>query len=151
MEPDYWLELESTYEDQIRLRQELVKQHGKDVLQALPGSQLACRELMEMVVQFLCCRYPRQFSLEGQTLTNGILGTEYNTSTADPLQILVDNVPEDFAIMIRDPQSGTYKFRAGVVCASTGWNLGTKIGKGLAQIHDPVPDYTSKMELSMDR
>lgn len=151
MEPDYWIELESTYVEQIRERKSVVAKHTTDVLQALPGSELACRELMEMVIQFLCARYPQQFILAGQTLTNTILGVDYNVFDNDALQFLLENVPEDFAIMIRDPTTGTYKLRAGIICASTGWNLGEKMGKGLPEIHGPVPDYRERMQLSMDR
>ncbi|KAG8425918.1 hypothetical protein J3459_008612 [Metarhizium acridum] len=151
MEPDYWIELESTYEEQIRLRKSIVEKYKTDVMQALPGSELACRELMEMVIQFLCARYPHQFMLIKGVLVNRIRGTQYHVDRADGLQFLLENVPEDFAIMLRDPKTGRYKLRAGIICASTGWNLGVKMGKGLAEIHGPVPDYRSKMQLSMDR
>ncbi|TWU72833.1 hypothetical protein ED733_002004 [Metarhizium rileyi] len=151
MEPDYWLELESTYEQQIILRKNIVEKHGTDVMQALPGSHLACKELMEMVVQFLCARYPQHFKLVKGTLVNTIRGTRHVVSETQPLQMLLDNVPEDFAVMLRDPRTGRYVLRAGVICASTGWNLAGKMGKGLVGIHEPVPDYRSRMQLSMDR
>ncbi|KAL3952162.1 alpha-1,2-mannosyltransferase [Purpureocillium lilacinum] len=151
MEPDYWIELESTYLNMVQHRLDIFAQYGKDVLRALPGSELACKELMEMVIQFLCARYPRQFSLEGRTFVNGIRGKSFELDGGDPLMFLLENVPEDFAIMLRDPETGSYRFRAGVICASTGWSLGTKIGLGLPGIHSPVPDYKEKMEMSMDR
>lgn len=151
MDPDFWIELDNTYKDQIQTRQDIHRKHGTDIIQRLPGSKLACTELAEMVVQFLCSRYPKQFECNGQAFTNHILGRDFNISTTDPLSLLLDNVPEDFAIMIRDPETGTYKFRAGIICASTGWSLGTKIGMGLPDIHSPVPDYKEKMQLSMDR
>ncbi|KAI8715134.1 hypothetical protein NCS52_01020400 [Fusarium sp. LHS14.1] len=151
METDYWIELDNTYHRYIQERKDIFDKNGKNILNALPGSELACKELMEMVIQFLCARYPHYFQLEGNTFINRILGTENDLSTADPLHVLLENVPEDFAIMLRDPQTGRYHFRAGVICASTGWSLGTKLGLGLPEIHEPVPDYKEKMQLSMDR
>ncbi|KAJ4349360.1 uncharacterized protein N0V89_007974 [Didymosphaeria variabile] len=151
MEPDYWIELENTYTERISQRQAIHTTHRSDVLQALPGTELACKELMEMVIQFLCARYPRLFTLQGMTFSNHILGTTHEIPDIDPLMFLLENVPEDFAIMLRDPETGRYYFRAGIICASTGWNLATKIGLGLADIHNPVPDYKEKMQLSMDR
>lgn len=107
-----------------------------------------------MAIQFLCARYPGQFQLisEGtdKVLVNGILGTRHNLTHEEPLHVLLDNVPEDFGLMLRD-DDGRYVFRAGVICTAQGWNLGQKIGKPLAAIHGPVPDYQAKMELSMDR
>ncbi|KAL2680456.1 hypothetical protein Neosp_008057 [[Neocosmospora] mangrovei] len=106
MDPDFWIELESTYRERMRQRQEVCANHGKEVIQALPGSELACKELMEMVIQFVCTRYPNQFQLVGTTLVNHILGTKHDLKEHEPLHILRDNVPEDFAIMFRDEKTG---------------------------------------------
>jgi hypothetical protein len=151
MEPDFWIELENTYKERIGQRQALYKDHGASVLQALPGSELACKELMEMVLQFLCARYPHLFQLFGNIFVNKVLNTESDTTKEKPLIVLLNNVPEDFAITLRDPDTGRYCFRAGVICSSVGWNLGEKMGLGLPGIHKTVPDYKEKMEFSMDR
>jgi Protein of unknown function (DUF3445) len=123
------------------------------VLQWLPGSELACKELMEMVLQFLVTRYPQYFSLsdDKKTFTNRILGTTQDVRGKHPLMIILDNVPEDFAVMLRNPETGYYSLRAGVICSALGWNVGTKIGLQLHQIHAPIPDYKEKMQFSMDR
>jgi len=108
---------------------------------------------MEMCLQFLCARYPSYFSIDKQTLLfhNHILNTKTNLREVDPLVVLLNNVPEDFAIVLRNPETGYYSFRAGVVCSSIGWSVGSKIGMDLKEIHTPVPDYKEKMKFSMDR
>lgn len=108
---------------------------------------------MEMVLQFLSARYPSLFSIDTRNLTfrNNILYTTTDLREKDPLEVLLDNVPEDFAIMLRDPHTGYYSFRAGVICSSPGWSLGTKLGKGVKEIHEGTPDYKESMEFSMDR
>ena len=151
LESDFWLELESTYRERISQRQQLFAKHGKDVLQAMPGSELACKELMEMVIQFLCARYPTAFQLTGYTFENHILQTTYDMKQVEPLRFLLNNVPEDFALTLRDETTGRYVLRAGVICSSIGWNLGAKMGLELAAVHKPVPEYKEKMEFSMDR
>ncbi|KAF2155944.1 hypothetical protein K461DRAFT_284661 [Myriangium duriaei CBS 260.36] len=155
LEPDWWLELETTYVDRIKQRQELFTNHRGMVMQTLPGSEIACKELMEMVLQFLCARYPQYFQLtpssSPETFHNLILSTTTDLLTTPPMQILADNVPEDFAIMLRCPFTGTYSFRAGILCSSLGWSLGSKIGLQLNDIHAPIPDYAEKMSFSMDR
>lgn len=153
MEPDWWLELENTYEERIKQRMQLLTEHGGAVLQALPGSELACKELMEMVLQFLCARYPQYFSLDPSKTVfhNGILKTETDLKLTSPLQVVFQNIPEDFAIMLRDVKTGYYIFRAGIICSSLGWNVATKIGQHLHEIHAPIPDYKEKMQFSMDR
>ncbi|KAI5866327.1 hypothetical protein GGS23DRAFT_617429 [Durotheca rogersii] len=170
LEPDWWLELESTYRTRIAQRKALYAEHGSSVLGALPGSELACKELMEMALQFLCARYPHYFSLSadarGRTVfENRILDVrtvvsrgsaaeaeeEEDGDVVDPLLVLLEHVPEDFGIVLRDPDSGYYYLRAGVICSALGWNVGTKIGLRLDQIHEPIPDYKEKMQFSMDR
>jgi hypothetical protein len=153
MEPDWWLEIENTYTDRMRERSQLLAEHGNAVLQALPGSELACKELMEMVLQFLCARYPHYFALDAtKTLFhNAILGTDTDLKQTSPLHVLFQNIPEDFAIMMRDDKTGKYIFRAGIICSALGWNVGTKMGLHLNEIHAPVPDYKEKMQFSMDR
>ncbi|KAJ3528816.1 hypothetical protein NM208_g10034 [Fusarium decemcellulare] len=151
LDPDFWLEVENTYVERIRQRQALYAKHGKDVLQALPGSELACKELMEMAIQFFCARYPQAFELHGRTFVNHILGVKQDLDKIEPLHFLLNHVPEDFGLTLRDPATGRYCFRAGVICSSVGWKLSHKIGLGLPEIHAPVPDYKEKMEFSMDR
>lgn len=153
LEPNWWLELDKTYTSRIKQRQDLYAKHGSAIIQSLPGSELACKELMEMVLQFLSARYPALFSIDARNLTfrNNILNTTTDLREKDPLEVLLDNVPEDFAIVLRDPETGYYSFRAGVICSSLGWSLGTKMGKGLKEIHEGIPDYKEKMEFSMDR
>lgn len=152
LEPDWWIELENTYKSRIAQRKTLYTQHGTAVLNALPGSELACKELMEMVLQFICTRYPQHFTLvDNQVLQNHILATEQHIRAKHPLEILLDTVPEDFALMMRDENSGFYCLRAAVICSALGWNVATKIGRRLDEIHAPIPDYKEKMQFSMDR
>ena len=151
LEPNWWLELDRTYVKTLEQRQELFDKHGSSVLQTLPGSELAAKELMEMCVQFLCARYPQSFQLANMTLYNAILRTETDLRSVPPMHVLLQNVPEDFAIMVRDPQTGLYSFRGGMICSSLGWSLGSKIGLKLHEIHSPIPHYPEKMQFSMDR
>lgn len=152
LETDWWIELESTYKSRIAQRKELYAKNGKEVLDAMPGSELACKELMEMVLQFICARYPQYFTLvDKRILQNKILGTEQDVTAKPPLEVLLDNVPEDFAIMLRDETTGFYFLRAAAVCSALGWNVASKIGKQLHEIHEPIPDYKEKMQFSMDR
>ncbi|KAF1964191.1 hypothetical protein BU23DRAFT_71934 [Bimuria novae-zelandiae CBS 107.79] len=153
MEPDWWLELEDTYKERMKQRQEIFEKEGDKVLNMLPGSHFACKELMELSLQFLCARYPQYFRLDKDKMIfhNGILNTESDLKNTHPLHVLFNNIPEDFAITMRNPEDGLYSFRAGQICSALGWNVGSKIGKTLPEIHAPVPDYKEKMQMSMDR
>lgn len=156
LQTDWWLELERTYAEKIKERKELFDKNGTMVLDYLPGSELGCKEVMEMALQFLCARYPRYFSIsksedKGYVFHNGILHNQTIVGDMHPLHVLLENVPEDFAVMIRNPDDGFYYFRAGLLCSSLGWSVKSKLGMQLKEIHSPIPDYKEKMEFSMDR
>ncbi|CAG8950478.1 hypothetical protein HYFRA_00006974 [Hymenoscyphus fraxineus] len=153
MEPDWWLEIDNTYTSVIKKRQQLFRDHGNKVLDFLPGSELVCKELMEMCLRFYCARYPSYFSLSADKTTfhNALLKTKTDIKSMHPLHVLLNNVPEDFAIVLRNETDGMYYMRAGVICSSLGWNVSTKIGLQLREIHAPIPDYKEKMQFSMDR
>src|ERR1700761_9332474 len=151
-DPDYWVELEQNYAQVMAARHEILNSHGDRVFFHLPGSEFACRELMEMVLQFLCRRYPQYFSLEesNKVLRNGLLGTHIDLATTHPLRVLFDTVPEDYALMLRDETDGFYYLRAAAVCSSVGWDVAQHMGPPLRPIHTHVPD-AHKIALSMDR
>lgn len=119
----------------------------------LPGSEIACKELMEMCLEFLSARYPQYFRVDKERMIfhNELLKTQTDLRATLPLHVLLYNVPEDFAIMIRDPTTGIYSFRGGMIMSALGWNLGSKIGLKLHEIHAPIPEYKEKMQFSMDR
>ncbi|KAI4599581.1 hypothetical protein KJ359_002028 [Pestalotiopsis sp. 9143b] len=152
MEPDYWIELEQNYFRRMEQRMELWQEHGERVMFEAPGSELAARELMEMVLQFLTIRYPHYFQLEddNRVLRNRLLGTTTVVDSMRPLEVLFRNVPEDFAVMLRSQDDGNYYLRAAVVCSSVGWNVGSHKNKVLRRIHDNVPLW-EKMAFSVDR
>jgi hypothetical protein len=108
---------------------------------------------MEMVLRYVTLRYPQHFSLShnNTVFENKLLGTKQEISKKHPMLVLLDNVPEDFAIMLRNPETGYYHLRAGMICSALGWNLGSKFGMQLHEIHGPIPDYKEKMQFSMDR
>ncbi|KAK6335834.1 hypothetical protein TWF730_003209 [Orbilia blumenaviensis] len=161
LEPDWWLELESTYPSRLLQRQKIFEQYGDRIIRKLSSMgaagwrvDVACKEVMEMVVQFLCARYPQYFRLDAQSyvLYNKILGKEFDIYCMDPMQVVFQNVPEDFAIVLPDEgKGGKYVFVAGMICSSVGWDLGEKIGRVLGEVHGPVPEYKEKMGMSMDR
>lgn len=154
MEPDWWLELESTYRERVAQRRRLYEERGTAIIDFLPGSEGACQELMQMVIQFLCARYPRQFTLDTKTgvFHNKVLDIKCDVREVDnPLVFFLEHIPEDFVIVQQDERTGLYHFRAAVSCSAVGWRLQEKIGKPLHEIHEPVPDYKERMERSMDR
>lgn len=155
MQPDWWLELDSTYEERMMQRKALLEEHGATILDYADGTELACKEAMEIALTFLVTRYPRHFSLSADKTIfhNRILNIETQLSppVKHPLHVLYEHVPEDFVFMQRCHRTGHYVLRAGFIVSSVGWTLGEKFNKPLYEIHEPVPHYAEKMSSSMNR
>jgi hypothetical protein len=153
LEPDYWLELEQNYFRRMEERMKIWKEQGEKVMFHTPGSELASRELMEMVLQFLTIRYPHYFQLEADktVFRNRLLGTTTVINSMHPLEVLYRHVPEDFAVMCRSEEDGLYYLRSAMICSSVGWNVGLHKNKVLRRIHDNVPLWEEKMAFSVDR
>lgn len=109
-------------------RRQLKEKHGELFFFSDTGSELACRELMEMLLQFICKRYPQYFSLENDNtiLQNRLLNTTTDLLNTPPLEVIYQNIPEDYAMVFRNEHDGFYYLRAAMVCSSVGWDIGCK-------------------------
>ncbi|KAK4195338.1 hypothetical protein QBC40DRAFT_352589 [Triangularia verruculosa] len=151
-DPDYWIELEQNYSSTMAARQRLLSEHPDRIFFQGPGADLACRELMEMLLQFLCRRYPSHFHLSTSNtfFHNNLLDTVTDLSSNPPLKSIFLNVPEDYAIMLRNEEDGFYYLRAASVCSSVGWHIAQHKDQPMKKIHTHVPD-ADKMQFSLDR
>lgn len=116
-----WLTIDRNYNDYHCIRADLLQnnKHGKnDVLQCLPGSEDACAETLEIVVEFLAQRYPQMFELWG-----GAEGRDWirNMETSEvfqihtpymgmaPLEVAARLVMEDFSILLKSDLDGKHR------------------------------------------
>ena len=54
--------------------------------------------------------------------------------------------------MIRDPETGIYSFRGGMIMSASGMeSRAVRSALKLHEIHAPIPEYKEKMQFSMDR
>lgn len=94
----------------------------------------------------------------GSYVLNTILNERIPSRPRSPmhaLQILGVHIDTDFLILLPSSRaadgSPIYHLQAFVTCFPSGFSTREKCGKPLAEIHQPVPGYASKLERSMDR
>jgi hypothetical protein len=129
-DPNHWIELTHTYHATMATRHSLLQTLPSDPSKIIfqhpsPASDLAARELMETLLEFLTLRYPALFSLSDSNTRfhNTPLGTVTDLLTTPPLRVIFDNVPEDFVIFLRDERYPGYCARAAVLCPQREWDL----------------------------
>jgi hypothetical protein len=145
-----WLPYDDLFGDglararQLSLKQQLSAERHSDVFAAVPDTQAAGQEVLEMV-----CTH---------------LATHHKTPAGDPdisahpLDAAARLVPEDLLLLapqerITDAQGGDYGWHlvAASLCFPAHWVLADKMTKPLTDIHAPVPHYQERLAAPMDR
>lgn len=68
---------------------------------------------------------------------------------ATALEEAAVTVPDDLCLLV--DRVGHWRLDSGVVCFPSLWRLADKIGRPLAEIHAPVPDYAEELADRVDR
>ncbi len=120
-----WLEIDSLFRSEIRLKKQLYKSKLNQVYQEVPESYDAQCELMKVLTEHLSKHYPGhkyQFNESLRPLANAAL-----------------MVQEDLVLMI--PRNRKYYLGAASLCAPSNWSLKEKFNLSLMEVHHEVPSY----------
>ena len=145
-----WLPYDDLFDDhsardrQLAYKARLLNDRHDKVFAALPGSEIAGSEVLELVQAHLA-----QF--HGASPSSG-------DKHLHPLDSASRLVPED--LLLLEPRSrdnggkgGDFDWYlvAASLCFPAHWVLAEKMDKPLAAIHAPVPGYSERLETPMDR
>ena len=144
-----WFEVDQHYLPEMAEKRRLLATARDAVFAALPASDAARHEALEMVVAALAAHHPDWFSRDGSVLRNHLAGEEWEIGTVDPLELAGRLVQEDFCLIQLD--GDTPIFTAAVLCFPSRWRLMEKIGKKLLAVHGPVPLYADRLGRPVDR
>lgn len=162
--------MDKTYLDRIRLRRQLIKDHGNIVVDANKKIAPAVSEFYTwMMGTYLPLRYPTMFQIVQNTsmvpkqrsqplltslVTRETIPIRPPSTAIEALSLLGSHIDTEFLFLLpsSDPaDDGKYKLEGYVTCFPSGFDTRKKINLTLADIHTPVPGYASKLEKSMDR
>ena len=145
LNPEEWFQIGEDYPEQIQERRRLLETRHDEVFQALPGSEVACQEIITILADQLPQHHPTHFKRQDQqliTLENQECWDLQNP-VKHPLECAGLWVQEDLCVMEQAPEEaedvGEYRLTAAVLCFPTRWHLREKIGKPMSMIHDPIP------------
>lgn len=114
-----WLATSDTYDAQMAYRRELISSRRETVFQSTPQSEAASIELRDII------------------LSEGNLPlSEHN----HPLLEAASHVQEDLCILQK--QGDRHVLTAAVMCFPSSWDVRQKIGRSIASIHQPVPEFS---------
>ena len=148
------------YAEQIALKAEILNSEAAAYFQCPPAADPLAWEAIELLLPDMAFAWPAHFSLaqDGQTWTwtNHLLHTRTAFCLGDaaslpfaPLDWLGRQVQEDLILMAASGSEGPVCV-AGHLCFASGWSLGDKIGKTMAEIHAPVPGFAEHIGKPVD-
>lgn len=146
-----WLTLDSNYLPEHELRGNLLKSRNANVIQCLPGSEAACREVLDLVSLFMTTRFPQHFSMINTSkgpAVHSLLTEEIflvGPDCPNPLEIAAKIAMEDLNLLIKDPLTGEYHLKASATLFPAGWKIQERIGFSMARLHGPVPKWQEKL------
>lgn len=172
-----WLTVDKNYMKEHDIRNSLLKKERKKVFECLPESREACAEILEIVSDFLCERYPSMFRMkqdgaktEIQNIKTGeSFVSDGSDSTMEPLEIAVRLVMEDLNVLMQNSEGEYYLYEPVIVMVAdlvsanktsraasatlfpVGWAVQQRIGWTISQMHGPVPQWKEKIGHSVNK
>lgn len=137
-----WLCLADATNDVMTQKDQLFASSSGDVVVQLAGSEVACDELLGLVRDFVAAGNPSHHSDQRHSGADD--------SAVSAIEQCGRLVAEDFCILQKDP-AGDWRMTAACVCFPSRWNLRSKLGQNLGEIHHPVPQYEDRLGIAVDR
>jgi hypothetical protein len=121
---DRWLEVDARRDDELDQKRQLLVDSFDVVVATNPEGDEGSRELLAEVTGFLDLHHP--------DISIALRDDEH------PIVAAARLVQEDLCVLVR---SDAWRLQAACVCFPSRWNLASKLGTTLDDIHRPVPIY----------
>lgn len=149
LDPARWLVVDETYAAQMAERARLWHTARDAVRYLQPQADAAAAELLDQVLAHL------RNSHDGFTISAAQVrrpdGITVAIERADPLGTLAHLVQEDFCILQKPDGAAEHILTAAVLCFPANWRLDEKAGRPMRAIHDPVPEYDTRIAKRVQR
>jgi hypothetical protein len=126
---DRWLIADEQRDAELALRRRLLAERHDEVFAALPGTEEAGAEVLELVADAVGAPPPP-------------------ASDVHPLERAGTLAQEDLCLMTESDEG--LVLGAAVLCFPSHWSLGDKIGRPTAMVHGPVPRYDPELRTKVD-
>lgn len=132
---DEWLQLDDEYDTMIRRKREVMADHPATAFAALDDVIAESTEIRDAIVAHLeSLDDPRVGAVEHQL---------------HPLDAAARLVQEDLVFLVE--REGRLVCGGGSVCFPNRWDLPSKIGRTMAEIHEPVARLNEHLEAPIDK
>jgi hypothetical protein len=158
LDPADWIQIGPTYERDLAAKREVLARHRSTVLSFVPGIEDEASEVLRALVHHLTRRWPEWFTLGDGGITNHrtdeqfVLGDRGGAVGGGALRHPLDTagrlVQEDLVVLVERDEG--LVVGGGSVCFPNRWNLSSKLGLRLVDVHAPVSRLNDELGGSVD-
>jgi dimethylamine monooxygenase subunit A len=148
---EQWIEPDGRFVEELSEKDRLLTERHGDVVGALPGSEAAQNEVLELLTEHMARRHSGLLRIEGDELTVPPTGVTYRRDewSGAAIDLAGRLAQEDFCLMAPGPHG--YTLEAASLCFPSRWRLAEKLGRPMTIIHEPVPGFADKLARPVDR
>jgi len=150
-----WIQIGDDYDHEMDRKADVLRDNYDTVVRVLPGIEPESAEILEALVEQLCAQWPQWFARSGDDVVNLHRNERFRiVPDADgrwiehPLSIAGRLVQEDLAVLVE--RDGRMMFGGGSVCFPNRWDLASKLGRSMAEVHAPVSRLNEQLESTID-
>jgi hypothetical protein len=138
-----WIKIDDQFEAELGLKRLLAAREPDQVFAALPGSEAAGQETLQLLGEHLTAQFPEHYRREEDQWVNRKTGERWPVAptTDHPLKIAGRMIQEDLCLMSQQGADPQYRLSAASLFFPSRWRLREKLGQTMSGIHQPVPDY----------
>lgn len=148
-----WIQIGADYDREMAEKDAVLAAYPSTVFQVLPVAAEASVELLNLLIDHLVAIDPARFRVDHRRETVTAGGRVFRLDGAlHPLDVAGRLVQEDIALLVPRQQTGSgLMFGGGSICFPNRWDLGSKLGLTMAEVHRPVAQLNEQLEEPIDR
>lgn len=149
-----WIQIGPAYERDLAAKRDVLARHPGTVLSFVQGIQEEASEVLRALTHHLTNRWPQWFTLADGVITNHRTGETFALSGRDspnprhPLDTAGRLVQEDLVLLVERAEG--LVVGGGSVCFPNRWDLGSKLGLRLVDVHAPVSRLNDQLGGSVE-
>lgn len=144
-----WIEPDERLASELETKETLLATRRAEVVQAEPDTTAAQAEVRDALADFLTERHPGLYRRRGRQVDIVPAGRTVALDEDLPLVAAARLIQDDLCLMRRGEDG--WRLAAAVLTAPSAWALAEKIGRSMADIHEPVPGFAGGMGAKIAR
>ena len=155
LELDDWIQIGHDYDHEMDRKSWVLDNHYDTAVAVLPGIEHEAANVLASIVDHLTTTWPDWFEVRDGRIFNlhrdesfAIAPGPDGEWAEHPLSVAGRLIQEDLALLVE--RDGRLVFGGGTVCFPNRWDLTSKLGLTMAEVHAPVSQLNEQLERPID-